>query len=222
MKGLVYKDFVTLMGVYKKNLLLVAVLYGGMALAMQNDFFLYFGIWMMGFYGLTAFSLDTQCGWDRYARTLPVEDWKIVAAKFVTGLLFVGMAVVYALVLGVAGRLLYRTLAQEWGELLYLIGIITAVVVAATGVMYFLAIKFSPDKARSYFMIVFIGGFAGFFLLAKTRVIKAEQLMESLKGFGLWLDSHVVLTVVLALAAAAVVLLVMLAAACAVYRRKEF
>lgn len=49
MRGLIYKDFDTLMEVYKKNLLLVAVLYGFMAVAMKNDFFLYFSIWMMGF-----------------------------------------------------------------------------------------------------------------------------------------------------------------------------
>lgn len=221
MKGLIYKDFAILMSVYKKNLLLVAALYGAMAVAMQNDFFLYFGIWMMGFYGLTAFSLDTQCGWDRYARTLPVQDWKIVAAKFVTGLLFIGMAVAYGLVLGVVSRLIYRTLAQDWAELLATIGVITAVVVAAVGVMYFLAIKFSPDKARNYFMIVFIAGFALFYLLNRAGIIE-DFPVERLQSFGLWLDSHIVLTVLLALGASAVVMLVMLAAACRVYRKKEF
>ena len=111
MRGLIYKDFDTLMEVYKKNLLLVAVLYGFMAVAMKNDFFLYFSIWMMGFYGLTAFSLDTQCGWDRYARTLPIQDWKIVAAKFVTGLLYIGIAVAYSIVMGVVSRIVNGTLA---------------------------------------------------------------------------------------------------------------
>ena len=221
MKGLVYKDFIILMNVYKKNLLLVAALYGAMAVAMQNDFFLYFGIWMMGFYGLTAFSLDTQSGWDRYARTLPVQDWKMVAAKYVTGLLFIAMAVVYALVVGVASRLACRTLARDWAELLATIGIITAIVVAAVGVMYFLAIKFSPDKARSYFMIVFIAGFALFYLLNRAGIFE-DFPVEQLQAFGAWLDGHMALTVLLALAIAAAVLLVMLAAACAVYRRKEF
>lgn len=219
MKGLIYKDFVTLMGIYKKNLLLVAALYGAMAIAMQNDFFLYFGIWMMGFYGLTAFSLDTQCGWDRYARTLPVRDWQIVAAKFVTGLLFIGMAVVYGLVLGVISRLVNQI--NDWEALLATIGVITAVVVAAVSVMYFLAVKFSPDKARNYLMVVFIGGFALFYLLHRAGILE-DFPVERFQAFGVWLDGHLALTVLLALAISALVLLVMLAAACAVYRRKEF
>lgn len=221
MRGLIYKDFTTLMSIYKKNLLLVAALYGAMAVVMQNDFFLYFGIWMMGFYGLTAFSLDTQCGWDRYARTLPVENWKIVAAKFVTGLLFIGMAVVYGIVVGIASRVINHTLAQDLGELLGTIGIITALVTACIGVMYFLAIKFSPDKARNYFMIVFVACFAIFFLLHRAGILE-DFPVERLQALGAWMDGHLVLTVLLFLAASAAVLLIMLAAACRVYRKKEF
>lgn len=221
MRGLVYKDFTTLMNVYKKNLLLVAALYGAMAIAMQNDFFLYFGIWMMGFYGLTAFSLDTQCGWDRYARTLPIQDWKIVAAKYAAGLLFVGLAVVYGVAVGVVSRVISGTLARDLGELLATIGIITAVVIASISVMYFLAIKFSPDKARSYLMVVFIAGFALFYLLNRAGILE-DFPAERLRALGVWLDGHMVLTVLLAFLAAAGVLAVMLAAACAVYRKKEF
>ena len=216
MRGLIYKDFNTLMEVYKKNLLLVAVLYGFMTVAMKNDFFLYFSIWMMGFYGLTAFSLDTQCGWDRYARTLPIQDWKIVAA-----LLFIGIAVAYSIVMGVVSRIVNGTLAHSWVELLATVGLITAIVVASTSIMYFLAVKFSPEKARTYFMIVFVAIFAGFFLLDRAGILE-DFPVERLQTFGLWLEGNAALAVLLALLAAAVVLLVMLAAACGVYRRKEF
>lgn len=221
MRGLVYKDFSALMGVYKKNLLLVAVLYGFMAVAMKNDFFLYFGIWMMSFYALTAFSLDTQCGWDRYARTLPIQDWKIVAAKFVVGLLYIGIAVAYSVVMGVVSRIVNGTLAHSWGELLSTTGLITAMVVASTSVIYFLAVKFSPEKARTYFFIVFVAIFAGFYLLDRAGILE-DFPIERLQAFGLWLEGHIALAVLLALLAAAAVFLVMLAAACGVYRRKEF
>ena len=221
MRGLVYKDFSALMGVYKKNLLLVAVLYGFMAVAMKNDFFLYFGIWMMSFYALTAFSLDTQCGWDRYARTLPIQDWKIVAAKFVVGLLYIGIAVVYSIVMGVVSRIVNGTLAHSWGGLLSTTGLITAIVVASTSVIYFLAVKFSPEKARTYFFIVFVAIFAGFYLLDRAGILE-DFPIERLQAFGLWLEGHIALAVLLALLAAAAVFLVMLSAACGVYRRKEF
>ena len=221
MKGLIYKDFAMLMSAYKKNLLLVAALYGGMAIMLENDFLLYFGIWMMGFYGLTGFSMDTQSGWGRYARTLPVQDWKLMASKFITGLLFMGIGVAYSLVVGVFCRVISGTLSESWGEMLFVTGIITAAAVACMGLMYFLAVKFSPDKARSYFMLVFMVTFFGFFLLGKSGVI-GELPVEGLQSLGLWLDSHLVLTVLGVLVIAGLVLVICAAAACAVYRKKEF
>ena len=57
MKGLLYKEVVSLLGMYKKNLALVAVIYGALSVMTRNNFFLFFGIWMMGFYSLSNFSL---------------------------------------------------------------------------------------------------------------------------------------------------------------------
>ena len=88
MKGLLYKEVASLLGLYKKNLTLVAVIYGALSVMTRNNFFLFFGIWMMGFYSLSNFSLDESSGWGRYARTLPVSDRQIVGAKFLTALVF--------------------------------------------------------------------------------------------------------------------------------------
>src|SRR5699024_12207349 len=66
----------------KKNLVLVAVIYGALSVVTRNNFFLFFGIWMMGFYSLSSFSLDAASCWGRYARSLPISDRQIVGAKF--------------------------------------------------------------------------------------------------------------------------------------------
>ena len=95
MKGLFLKDLYGLMGLYKKNLILIALVYGLMGIAGNLPFFFYISVWMMGSYILSAITLDQQCGWDRYARTLPVSAGQIVGAKFLVGLAFVAAAGVY-------------------------------------------------------------------------------------------------------------------------------
>lgn len=89
MKGLFLKDLYGLMGLYKKNLILIALAYGVMGIAGNMPFFFYMSVWLMGSYILSAITLDQQCGWDRYARTLPVSAGQIVGAKFLVGLAFV-------------------------------------------------------------------------------------------------------------------------------------
>ena len=41
MKGLLYKEVASLMGLYKKNLVLVAVIYGALSVVTRNNFFLF-------------------------------------------------------------------------------------------------------------------------------------------------------------------------------------
>ena len=78
MRGLLRKELSGLWSLYRKTLPMIAVLYAVLNLVTRNDFFLYFGVWMMLFYSLSGMSLDESCGWGRYARTLPVNDWQVV------------------------------------------------------------------------------------------------------------------------------------------------
>ena len=116
MRGLMAKEMTGLLGLYKKNLLLVGLVYGGLSIMTENSFFLYFGVWMMGFYSLSGYSLDEQSGWGRYARTLPISDFQVVAAKFVAAGAFMGIGtanplVVAALILLVVAAVLGICLA---------------------------------------------------------------------------------------------------------------
>ena len=92
MLGFLRKDFYMLYGAYKKNLLLVFLLYAALVLVMKNTFLLAILIWLMAFYGLSAITMDDSCGWDRYARTLPVSSGAVITARFLTTLLLLGIA----------------------------------------------------------------------------------------------------------------------------------
>ena len=97
MIGFFRKDFYALASLYKKNLALVFVLYVVLTVSTGNPFFLYFLIWMLGFYSLSAISLDQSCGWDRYARTLPASPRQVVAARYLITVGFMALGAALAL-----------------------------------------------------------------------------------------------------------------------------
>lgn len=85
MKGLFLKDWYGLLGMYKKNLLLVLVLYATLSMILNMPFFLFMTPWLLGFYTLSSFTLDESCRWNLYACTLPVSASQIVGGKLFAG-----------------------------------------------------------------------------------------------------------------------------------------
>ncbi len=216
MKGLLYKETAGILGLYRKNLILVAVVYGVMTILMENDFFIYFGVWMMSFYSLSGFSLDESSGWGRYARTLPVSDRDVVTAKFLASLIFVGAGAVYALIVGGIRTVLTH---DSFAEMLLALAMIVATVIAVTAVLLLLAVKFGPEKARNYYVIFFLVAFGVLILLAKAGLLGGGNEVARVL---VWIEQHPWLPVILAAAAAAVIAALCWAAACTVYRKKEF
>ena len=101
MKGLLYKDFQIIVTGYRKNALLVLVLYTVMAYAMQLPFLLYALIFLLGLYIVSTLSFDEASHWDAYVRTLPVPAGAVMGAKYLLGLLLMlaGTALTTVLVL---------------------------------------------------------------------------------------------------------------------------
>ena len=220
MKGLLYKELASLMGLYKKNLVLVGVIYGALSVMTRNNFFLFFGIWMMGFYSLSGFSLDDASGWGRYARTLPISDKQIVGAKFLTALVFMALALVYALVIGGVCWVV-DSADFDWIEFLSGILLVTAVALLSVGLMFYFAVKFGPEKSRNYFMVAALAVFAVFFLAGQMGLLQPPsegQMAEVLT----WVGNHQALVPLAAIALAVLIFFFCYLAACAVYRRKEF
>ena len=220
MKGLLYKEVASLMGLYKKNLVLVAVIYGALSVVTRNNFFLFFGIWMMGFYSLSSFSLDDASGWGRYARTLPISDKQIVGAKFLAALIFMALALVYALVIGAVCWAMDSS-SFAWADFLAGVLLVTAVALLSVGLMFYFAVKFGPEKSRNYFMVAALAVFAVFFLAGQVGLLEAPSEGD-LAAVLTWMESHMVLVPLAAIALAGLVFFLCYLASCAVYRRKEF
>ena len=86
MTGLLYKDQMTIWSSYRKNFLLVVVLYTAMAYTLDMPFMLFALVFMGGMYISSTLSFDEMSHWDTYARTLPVSAGQLVGAKYLLAL----------------------------------------------------------------------------------------------------------------------------------------
>ncbi len=215
MIGFLRKDFYCLMSIYKKNLLLVVLLYAILTLATKQTFFLYFLIWMMGFYSLSAVTLDDSCGWNRYARTLPASPKKIVAARF---LMTAGMTFAGAVVGIVMGCILAVVHGANLEEIAVVVVIVTGIALVTMGIMLPAAYKWGMEKARNGFLALFLVVFIVPLLMEKGFVDDA-----SLQAALAWMDAQPVWVLSGgALLIALVVYLLGYGIACGIYTRKEY
>ncbi len=215
MRGLLRKELSGLWSLYRKTLPMIAVLYAVLNLVTRNDFFLYFGVWMMLFYSLSGMSLDESCGWGRYARTLPVNDWQVVGAKFLVSLIYSGGAVLYGVALGVAQRLI----SGETGYTDLIGGLLAVLVVSMVMVflMYPMAFRFGLEKARNGFLVVWVAIFGGFMLFG-SRLAEWAPLEDVVQS----MVFHPFLWAGGALLAAVAVMALCYVTSVRIYQKKEF
>lgn len=183
MIGLILKDLYILMHLYKKSLLLVTLFFAVMAFVMQSDFMLLYLILMMSFYTLGSITLDVNCHWDRYARTLPVRPSTVVSGKFLVSLIFMLAAVAYAVLVGVVRRMINGEVSADFGSSLLIIVSISLII---AGLMIPASYKWSVDKARNLLMILFLGFFLIIMVFKDQPVV--NNTMDLLTGsVQLWL-----------------------------------
>ena len=224
MKGLFLKDLYGLMGLYKKNLILIALAYGVMGIAGNMPFFFYMSVWLMGSYILSAITLDQQCGWDRYARTLPVSAGQIVGAKFLVGLAFVAMALAYALA-GAGLRALLLGWDEAWTGYFEALTMITGLSLAGTGLTIPASYKWGTDKARNTMLVFYALLFAAIFLVLPEDGALAgvfPGLRESLAGLKEITLTQVRMAAAAVLAAGGLLYALGWAMARQIYARMEF
>lgn len=181
MKGLLYKDWSTLISQYRKNLLLLLVLYLGMAYLFDMPFMLYALVFMFGIYIQSAVSFDERSHWDMYARTLPVCPAAIIGSKYLLGLL----AIVGGFVLGIAAFLFFPSIAHgTMGMEEALVGMLAA---TALSLLYFslslpLSYRFGSEQARSVVMVVIL--LLVVVAIAATVLVSSEQAQTIQRFFG--------------------------------------
>lgn len=217
MKGLIRKELYMMATLYRKNFLLIFGLYTVLALTMRSVAITYLLIWLSGFYSLGTIAVDQSCGWERYARTLPLSDRQIVGSRMLTSLITVGVATVYCLVMAVALAVMGEVeLLGELGALT----LIFSLSVLIMGIMIPASLKWGVEKARNTFLLLYVAVFAIIWLVLRSIGRSAfladlEAALPQIKQFQ-W-----VLLAGIAVLAAVSYLLGYLAG-CRIYQKKEF
>ena len=186
MIGLLRKEFYGLNSLYKKTLPMVAILYGILVVATENDFFLYFGIWVMVFYSISNLSLDENCGWGRYARTLPISTVQIVGAKFLISAGYTLAGLLYGLAAGTIQRLIHHT--GGYREMVLSAILVTVVAMLMIFAMYPFSLKFGLEKTRNGTLVIWMVVFGGFLLFGEqlNQVLPLEQVAASFSTHFIW------------------------------------
>lgn len=186
MRGLLYKDCITIFSSYKKNAILVLIVYGLMAFAMNMPFMLYAMVFLTGLYALSCLSFDEASHWDVYARTLPLSKGQLVGCKYLLGLIWMGIGCAVAMVMLLA---MYLVVPTAPAPLEALCGCLSSlsVVLLYYAVSFPLSYKFGSTKARSNVLLVMAGlgalaFFAARYLKAPVGFLSTLNSLTNLQG----------------------------------------
>lgn len=181
MRGLLYKDWSILAGQYRKNILLLLVVYLGMAYLFDMPFMLYALVFMLGIYTQSAVSFDEKSHWDMYAHTLPVSPAAIIGSKYLLGLL----AIASGFLIGLAAFLFFPDIARgTMGMEEALVGMLAA---TALALLYFslslpLSYQLGSERARTAVMVLIL--LLAVLATASTVLLSSEQLQNLQRFFG--------------------------------------
>lgn len=220
MLGLLYKDQMTIWSSYRKNFLLIVVLYTAMAYTLDMAFMLFALVFMGGLYIASTLSFDEMSHWDTYARTLPVSAGQLVGAKYLLALGWMGGSFVLAELLLTACDLIKGRLQEN---LLYnLAGCLVAlgIVLIYYALVLPLSYKLGAARARSG-VIVAIGISAGLVAFA-SYTTKNDSPLGFLTVSGM--NEIALLFVICAgvIAAGLVLFVISWMVSTAIYAKKEF
>lgn len=218
MKGLFYKDFVSIWASYRKNALLVLVVYTFMCVTMDLPFLMYAMVFLLGLYTLTSLTFDEQSHWDTYCRTLPVSAGQVVGVKYLMGLLFMGFGTLLCMALLCAIALYRGALAALLLE--YLCGSLTAlaVVLLYYAISFPLSYQFGAAKARSAVMLAMSGIGAVFFFIG-VYLPGGREMVRQLDTLGI---AQFGVLVAVFTAVGFLAYLLSWALSTAIYKRKEY
>lgn len=217
MKGLLCKDWAILVNSYKKNFLIMVVLYLGMAVCLHMNYLCYALVAVCGVYASSTMNFDDSAHWDTYVRTLPVTPGQVVGCKYLLGLLFTLFGSVCAAV-GIF-------LAGQYADVLE--AAFSILVIAAFSLLLFavnmpFSYKFGAVRAGTWvYLVTFFGVFLIIFAMEHLPYLQRSSVISQLDALGNALAAQPVL---LLLPSAAVLLLYLgsWALSVQIYQRKEF
>lgn len=159
MTGLILKDMYSLRSYFVKQILLMAVIYLIISVAMIQSFAFFAPMMVMSVMMMliSSFSFDETAKWDTYALTLPLSPRSIVGAKYLLMLgALVGTSAVVLVICGVGDALVYQEGIVEIAGVTAGIGITYLAMSFLVMPMFY---KMGVEKARVAMILTMIAPF---------------------------------------------------------------
>ena len=162
MKGLLYKEWATLISSYKQSVFFIAFLYGGISILTGQTGMAYALLVVFSILITSTISFDENSHWDIYARTLPVTPAQLVGSKYLFGLC--GLALIVALN-NVLPPLLFWHTSYKVPPLECLAALLAcgSMALLLVALLLPLSYRFNSVKARSWLFLILgvLGGCIG-------------------------------------------------------------
>ena len=160
MKGLLYKEWATLISSYKQSVFFIAFLYGGISILTGQTGMAYALLVVFSILITSTISFDENSHWDIYVRTLPVTPAQLVGSKYLFGLCGLALGTVCTVLIvalnNVLPPLLFRHTVYKVPPLECLAALLAALLLP-------LSYRFNSVKARSWLFLIIgvLGGCIG-------------------------------------------------------------
>ncbi len=185
MKGLLYKDLI-LIWRDSRNMLVLCVLFLLLGVITSNYFFSVITIIYVAMLPLTTMGIDEVAKWDRYAITMPVTRWELVASRYLLALF--GMVFTAACFL-LLSYVIAVFKGSSWGLQDNMINLLMVLCIASL----FLALNFpicfkvGVAKSRMWYLALIALFFVVIFGAMYLDIIDYHRLVNLISSYPLWL-----------------------------------
>ena len=177
MKGLILKDLFVLRKIAVLYLVIEGVLLAASLFnpAMQMFAILYFLILAM-MLPITALAYDERAGWEKYALTMPVTRKKLVASKYLLGLILLGTSLVLMILFIIFAYEFLATYSVNYIETTFRLVLAVVVGCLFLSVLMPIMLKLGTEKGRIVMMLMIFIPVGAVLILSKTGVLDSFAL----------------------------------------------
>lgn len=177
MKGLILKDLFVLRKIAVLYLVIEGVLLASSLFnpAMQMFAILYFLILAM-MLPITALAYDERAGWEKYALTMPVTRKKLVASKYLLGLILLGTSLVLMILFIIFAYEFLATYSVNYIEMTFRLVLAVVVGCLFLSVLMPIMLKLGTEKGRIVMMLMIFIPVGAVLILSKTGVLDSFAL----------------------------------------------
>lgn len=177
MKGLILKDLFVLRKIAVLYLVIEGVLLAASLFnpAMQMFAILYFLILAM-MLPITALAYDERAGWEKYALTMPVTRKKLVASKYLLGLILLGISLVLMILFIIFAYEFLATYSVNYIETTFRLVLAVVVGCLFLSVLMPIMLKLGTEKGRIVMMLMIFIPVGAVLILSKTGALDSFAL----------------------------------------------